>query len=147
MPSLLLSLALAVAFSPAGVRSNGRHTLQALCLALCVASCIVTAAHAQEVDVGERLFRQRCASCHGTQPGQNRIGPHLAQLSGRRAGSVEGARYSPALRDAGLTWDEATLDRFLASPRTAVPGTTMSFSVPTETQRRSLIAFLLRPTP
>lgn len=121
--------------------------MRALCLTLTAACLIISASHAQEADEGERLFRQRCASCHGTQPGQSRIGPHLAQLANRRAGSVEGARYSSALRDAGLTWDEATLDRFLANPRAAVPGTTMSFSVPNEAQRRSIIAFLLRAAP
>lgn len=100
------------------------------------------AAGAQEASEGERLFRQRCASCHATQTGQNRIGPSLAGIAGRRAGSVEGARYSNALRDSGLTWDDASLDRFLANPRQSIPGTTMAVTVPNESQRQSLIAFL-----
>jgi cytochrome c len=120
---------------------------RALSLGLAIACSFATGARAQEIDDGERLFRQRCASCHTTQAGQNRIGPHLAQLAGRQAGSVEGARYSPALRAADLAWDEATLDRFLANPRATVPGTTMTFSMPNEAQRRSIIGFLLRPTP
>ncbi len=121
--------------------------MRALFPALAIACSTAGAARAQEADEGERLFRQRCASCHTIQAGQNRIGPHLAQLAGRQAGSVEGARYSPALRAADLTWDEATLDRFLANPRATVPGTTMTFSIPNEAQRRSIIGFLLRPAP
>lgn len=100
------------------------------------------AAAAQEPGEGERLFRQRCASCHALDAGQNRIGPHLAGLLGRRAGSVEGARYSSALRNSGLVWDAPSLDRFLANPRQLTPGTSMSVSVPNEGQRQALIAFL-----
>lgn len=121
--------------------------MRALILALAIACSTAAAVRAQEADEGERLFRQRCASCHTIQAGQNRIGPHLARLAGRQAGSVEGARYSPALRGAGFAWDEATLDRFITNPRATVPGTTMTSSVPNEAQRRSIVAFLLRPAP
>jgi cytochrome c len=100
--------------------------------------------HAQEVEEGERLFRQRCASCHTTQEGQNRVGPHLASLEGRAAGSVQGARYSAPLRSSGLVWDAASLDRFLANPRQTVPGTSMTAGLPNEAQRRAVIGFLLR---
>lgn len=109
---------------------------------LVLLALLPAAAGAQEASEGERLFRQRCASCHATQAGQNRIGPSLAGIAGRRAGSVDGARYSNALRDSGLTWDDASLDRFLANPRQSVPGTTMAVNVPNEGQRQSLIAFL-----
>lgn len=109
---------------------------------LALLALLPAAAGAQDAGEGERLFRQRCASCHATQAGQNRIGPSLAGIAGRRAGSVDGARYSNALRDSGLTWDDASLDRFLANPRQSVPGTTMAVTVPNESQRQALIAFL-----
>jgi cytochrome c len=96
---------------------------------------------AQEAD-GERLFRQRCSSCHSLEAGQNRAGPSLAGINGRTAGSAEGARYSPALRNSKIVWNAETLDRFLASPRQFVPGTTMSIGITNEAQRQALVKFL-----
>ncbi|MFC7398493.1 c-type cytochrome [Chelatococcus sp. GCM10030263] len=91
---------------------------------------------------GERLFRTRCASCHSIEPGQNRIGPPLAGVFGRAAGSVAGARYSEALRTSGLTWNEETLNTYLANPRQAVPGTTMTIGLSNADQRNAIIAYL-----
>lgn len=91
---------------------------------------------------GARLFRQRCGACHGIETGQNRTGPHLKGVSGRPAGSVEGAPYSAALQNSGLVWDAATLDAFLAAPRQAVPGTTMTVAVPNAAQRAAIVAYL-----
>lgn len=98
-------------------------------------------ASAQEAD-GERLFRQRCGSCHTMDPGQNRAGPHLADVIGRAAGSVEDARYSAAMREAGIVWDRQTLDTFLAAPRKMVPGTTMTVGFPDTEQRAAIITYL-----
>lgn len=112
-------------------------SITALALGLVAAS----ESQAQETD-GARLFRQRCASCHSLDAGQNRAGPTLAGINGRTAGRVEGARYSPALRDSGVVWNADTLARFLANPRQLVPGTTMSISVTNEAQRQALVEFL-----
>ncbi|MGK6316865.1 c-type cytochrome [Neorhizobium sp. DT-125] len=103
-----------------------------------VAPCEI---QAQEAD-GERLFRQRCSSCHSLEAGQNRTGPSLAGVNGRTAGTVEGARYSLALRDSNVVWNAQTLDSFLVSPRQFVRGTTMAISVTNESQRRALVDFL-----
>ena len=102
-------------------------------------------AHAQGADPGERLFRTRCGACHTVQPGQNRVGPHLNGVIGRKAGTVEGARYSQALRDSGLTWDTQNLASYLANPRGLVPGTTMTVAVPSEADRASILAYLGGP--
>ena len=91
---------------------------------------------------GERLFRTRCASCHSIDPGQNRIGPSLSGVFGREAGKLDGARYSPALGSSDMVWSVETLDTFLANPRQAVPGTTMTFALRDATQRTAIIAFL-----
>jgi cytochrome c len=99
-------------------------------------------AAAQDVGAGERLFRQRCGSCHSVQPGQNRIGPHLDNIIGRKAGSVEGGRYSQGMRDLGVTWGGTQLNAFIANPRAVVPGTTMTVSVPNETDRTNIVAYL-----
>lgn len=98
--------------------------------------------HAQDAAEGERLFRTRCGTCHTLEVGQNRAGPNLAGLFGRAAGSVEGARYSPAMKSSGITWTEQTLDTYLANPRIAVSGTTMTIAVPDATQRAAIIAYL-----
>lgn len=114
--------------------------LTALLLLLSVAA--PSGADAQQPD-GERLFRQRCASCHTLQEGQNRVGPHLSGVAGRTAGQVDGARYSEALRRSGTVWDNQALDRFLANPRQAVPGTTMTVAVPNASERLAIVSFLM----
>ena len=99
------------------------------------------AASAQQAD-GERLFRQRCGTCHSLEPSQNRAGPHLSGVIGRTAGSVEGARYSAAMRESGIVWDSQSLDTFLAAPRQIVPGTFMTVGVPNAAQRAAIISYL-----
>src|SRR5438093_528315 len=67
----------------------------------------------------------RCAGCHSTQAGQNKVGPSLAGVFGKPSGSVTGYAYSAALKNAQLTWDEQTLDKFLQNPGGLVHGTKM----------------------
>ncbi len=66
-----------------------------------------------------------CGVCHSVERGENRIGPTLAGVFGRKAGSVSGANYSPAMRSADITWNEANLRRYLRDPHAVVPGGTM----------------------
>ncbi len=95
---------------------------------------------------GKRLFL-RCSSCHafeGNPPG--RIGPSLQGIVGRKAGSVAGAKYSPAMKAANLTWTDATLDRWLTRPSAVVPGTSMAFAgIADPNARKALIAYLKTP--
>lgn len=108
------------------------------------------AAPAGDVAHGQALFQQMCAVCHVAGPfttgGQ---GPSLGGVMGRRAASGGNFSYTKALADSGLTWDAATLDRYIANPIAAVPGTNMVIPVPKPEDRRDLIAFLAttRPTP
>lgn len=91
---------------------------------------------------GETVFRQRCQSCHsvtGSKP--STLGPPLAGIVGRKAGSTP-FRYSPALKQSGLTWDRKTLDRYLAAPIKAVPGTRMTVSLSNPQQRAAVIDYL-----
>lgn len=92
---------------------------------------------------GVALFRQ-CAACHSAEPGVQLTGPSLAMIWNRTAGTVAGfGRYSTVLKHAGVTWDAATLDRWLARPQAVVPETTMTFQgVPDPRQRADLIAYL-----
>lgn len=78
----------------------------------------------------------QCLSCHALQPGRNGIGPSLAGVAGRKAASVPGFAYSPALTAAGLTWDRPTLDRWLTAPMQAVPGTRMIYAGMSDPARR-----------
>jgi cytochrome c2 len=71
---------------------------------------------------GKTAFETQCASCHTISVGKNGFGPSLAQVIGRKAGGLAGFTYSPAMAQAGLTWDEKTLDHFLVSSTAAVPG-------------------------
>lgn len=122
---------------------------------MAAALAIVVTAHAPGAAAqdaaaeGAREFRTRCATCHSTDAGQNRVGPHLFGVFDRPAGSVEGARYSSALKGSGIVWDEEALDTYLADPRRMVPGTSMPIAVPDHRRRALLIEYLrgLSPEP
>jgi glucose/arabinose dehydrogenase/cytochrome c2 len=105
----------------------------------------------QSVEWGRQIFVQRCAVCHvtGVRSGQ---GPGLGGVMGRKAASTRFG-YSRALREATLTWDRATLDRFLEAPSRLVTGTTMPMPIPDEAERHAVLDYLatlpldLPPTP
>jgi cytochrome c len=92
---------------------------------------------------GAQLFQQ-CMACHSVQPGEHLTGPSLARAAGHKAGTAEGfQRYSDALRSSGVTWDDATLDKWLANPEKVVPGNSMTFPGVRDAQaRQDLIAYL-----
>jgi cytochrome c oxidase assembly protein subunit 11 len=89
---------------------------------------------------GHQLFAQRCAGCHA--PSRNAAAPMLGGVLGRRAGSVAGYDYSPALRDAGLVWSTDSLERWLADPKAFIPGSRMPIHVGESADRRDLVAYL-----
>ena len=91
---------------------------------------------------GQAIFEQRCAACHSVEPDDNEVGPSLAGVVGRKAGSLAGYNYSPALKASGKVWTRPQLDQFLAAPQKLVPGTKMPMSVPAADQRQALIAYL-----
>ena len=94
---------------------------------------------------GKVLFG-RCIACHSLDAGKNGVGPSLNGVYDRKSGTVEGYQYSKAMAAANLTWDDATLDKFLTSPMQAVPGTKMPTGVPNAMDRADIIAFLrLKP--
>ena len=98
---------------------------------------------AQDVANGEHLFRNDCGICHSPQPGRNLTGPSLFNVINRHSGQIADYRYSDANRQSGLTWNVATLDRYLTAPRELVPGTKMTFpGVKDAKQRADLIAYL-----
>jgi cytochrome c len=89
---------------------------------------------------GEVVY-ERCAACHSL--GHDRAGPRHCGLFGRRAGSMKDFEYSDAMRRSQIVWTEESLDRFLAAPLEAVPGTSMGYSGIADPKERSdLIAYL-----
>jgi cytochrome c2 len=103
----------------------------------------IAPAWAGDPAAGQSVFKSMCATCHAVQPGRNMIGPSLFGVVGRKTGSIEGFHYSVGNQNANLTWDEDTLDKYLLSPKTVVPGTTMTFAgVKDATKRGDLIAYL-----
>jgi cytochrome c len=95
---------------------------------------------------GKAVFEKRCVGCHALE--QNREGPRLAGVYGRAAGSAPQFSYSEALRKAHITWNEDSLERWLADPDTYIPGNNMEFAVRKPDERRNLIAYLKQlPTP
>ncbi len=89
---------------------------------------------------GQLVFEKRCLGCHSLD--QNREGPRLGGVFGRGAAQVTGFPYSPALQRAHITWNELTLDRWLADPDAYVPGNNMDFRVIKPEERQDLIRFL-----
>ena len=91
---------------------------------------------------GEKVFN-KCRACHNAEEEQNKIGPHLVGVVGREAAAVEDYRYSSAMEEAGLTWDEETLTQYLADPRSFVKGTKMAFAgLKDEQEIADVIAYL-----
>jgi cytochrome c len=89
---------------------------------------------------GEEIYG-RCLACHALA--FDRVGPRHCGLFGRHAGSVAGFSYSAAMKNSTIVWNEKTLDRFLANPPKAVPGTTMTYAgIPDAAERADLIAYL-----
>ena len=126
------------------IRSSAmRRSLIALTVAAASSLLIALPVHAQNVEAGQKAFKQQCGLCHDTSAGKNRVGPSLFGVVGRKSGSVDGFHYSDANKNSGLTWDQATLDKYLADPRGTVPGTTMTYAgVKNEDQRHDIIAYL-----
>jgi hypothetical protein len=99
----------------------------------------------ERIEAGRQIFVQRCAVCHvtGVRAGQ---GPGLGGVIGRKAASTHFG-YSRALREANLTWDRATLDRFLEAPARIVVGTTMPMAIPDEVERHAVLDYLATLAP
>ena len=88
---------------------------------------------------GKLVFEKRCTGCHAIEG--DREGPRLGGVFGRKAGSVAGFDYSTGLKNSGVTWNEATLERWLSDPDAMVPDTKMDFHVPKAQERTDLIAY------
>lgn len=108
------------------------------------------AAAAQDAAAGQRVFNQ-CRACHTVEQGaRNGVGPNLHGIFGRKAGAIDGFRYSAGMKakaEGGLVWDEASLRAYIADPKAVVPGGSMSYvGLRNEQQVNDLIAYLKEAT-
>jgi cytochrome c len=121
----------------------------AIALALCAAVLVRGNASAQmalpaaKPPDGPTLFKQQCATCHTNNLSDPlRQGPSLFNIVGRRAGSVEGFRYSAAFAKADFAWDDARLDAWIANPQVVIPGSVMAYRQAKPEVRAAIIAYL-----
>jgi cytochrome c2 len=111
-----------------------------------LAVCIPLQVQAQGNELGQKIFKAQCMACHSTETGKNGAGPSLSGIVGGKAGNVPGFSYSSANKQADLVWDEVALDKFLADPKAAMPGTKMAApGVKTDSDRKALIDYLKKP--
>jgi cytochrome c len=98
----------------------------------------------QNVDAGQMLFNNSCRTCHSVKEGDNRLGPSLYKVLGRKAGSLPNYGYSSAMRSADFVWDKGKLDRYIANPDAVVPGNNMKpfAGLASADARAKVIAFL-----
>jgi len=117
-----------------------KHMIRLTCaVAIC---CVASVAHTQDATRGEKYFED-CASCHTLASGENGVGPSLFGVFGRKAGTLDDYRYSPALKRSGIVWSPQTLDNFIADPQKAVPTNRMPYAGMTNAgERADLIAYL-----
>jgi len=112
--------------------------------AILLASMAVATA-ADGANAGEAAFNNNCRTCHSAKQGDNRLGPSLHGIVGAKAGSQSGyPSYSGALKGSGITWDAATLDRFIANPDDVVPNNNMKpfKGVPDAAIRKRIVDYL-----
>jgi cytochrome c len=89
---------------------------------------------------GQAVFEKRCAGCHSLD--EDKEGPRLREVYGKKAGSVSTFKYSDALKASNVTWDAPSLDQWMADPEKIVPNSDMFFRVPQARERTDVIAYL-----
>ena len=99
---------------------------------------------AADVDAGKKIFR-KCKACHTLKAGgKSTIGPNLHGVVGRNAATVDGFKYSKAMKESGLVWDEATLTAYLTKPKEFLPGNKMPFpGLKKPEQIENVIAYII----
>lgn len=100
--------------------------VKAIGIVAAIAALSSPALAAGDAAAGKKIYN-KCKACHALTEGKNKVGPSLFGRIGQPAAAVKGFKYSKAMKGADLTWDEATLTKFLTKPKTMVPGTRMAF--------------------
>ncbi len=128
-----------------------RAILCLVSLAICLGLQSVSAG-AQQPKVDEELelqFNGHCRECHSFVKNDNRLGPSLYGVVGRKAGTVPGFNYSDSIKGSNIVWDEATLDKWITNPGAVIPGNNMAAlfgGIEDASIRAKIIAFLKQDT-
>jgi len=119
-------------------------TLSAAAYLLPSPAALPQASQGAEDPSGQQAFNNACRTCHIVREGDNRLGPNLHKVVGRKAGSLPDYGFSSAMKEAGFVWDEEKLDRFIANPDEVVPGNSMKpfGGLASSGDRKKIIAFL-----
>jgi cytochrome c len=98
---------------------------------------------------GQTAFNSSCRTCHTMKEGDHRQGPSLAGVFGRKAGTAPGYNFSDSMKQSGIVWDEANLDKFIANPDQVVNGNTMKpyGGITDAAQRKTIIEFMKTGAP
>jgi cytochrome c len=120
------------------------HVIAALGGMACMVSSPSALSQGTEPASQQQAFNNACRTCHVAKEGDNRLGPNLYKVVGRKAGSLPDYNYSSAMKEADFVWDEERLDRFIANPDEVMPGNNMKpyGGLASREDRAKIIAFL-----
>jgi cytochrome c len=118
--------------------------LSAMAFMLASPSALPQVSQGSEDASGQQAFNNACRTCHMVKEGDNRLGPNLHKVVGRKAGSLPDYGFSSAMKEAGFVWDEEKLNRFIANPDEVVPGNSMKpyGGLASSDERKKIIGFL-----
>jgi cytochrome c len=116
--------------------------LRATLAILAGVACAATMLTASDKDAGRgrEAFEKRCTGCHTLD--NNKVGPPLRGVYGRKAGKDPRFSYSDAMKKTSVAWDESTLDRWLTDTESVIPGNDMAFRLNDPVDRSNIIAYL-----
>lgn len=132
-------------------RTRPRRLLRALAATGILTSALLSPSYGQEparqyadAASGQLEFNNACRTCHTAKQGDNRLGPHLHNIIGRKAGSLQNYGYSAAMKGAEFVWNEEKLERFIANPDAVVPGNNMKpyGGLASAEERTRIVSFL-----
>jgi cytochrome c len=110
------------------IRVEGDSMMRTLFIAAVLVAATAGTGFAQDVEKGESSFK-KCLPCHSIgDDAQNKIGPVLNGLDGRKAGTYPEFNYSDANKNSGITWNEANFKEYIKDPKAKIPGTKMIFA-------------------
>ena len=120
-----------------------KSVVSGLLAAIILGVGLSSSAMAGDAALGEKVFK-KCKACHVVDKEKHKTGPHLVNIIGRTAGTAEGyKKYSKAMKNSGIVWDDETLNGYLEKPKKYLKGTRMAFAgLKKEKDRANVIAYL-----